>query len=121
MLVPFFDVAPLVSGQTIPGSTVTVNGRPGEVDSDGFFSVPVDVGVLPTEVRVMVADQIGNRTERVVTRVWPLDYRQLPWIPITVALTVVAGLVLFLRTPGTGPSGDNRTLDEDSTFEEIGG
>jgi hypothetical protein len=90
------------------------------VDSDGFFSVPVDVGVLPTEIRVVVTDQLDNQTERVVTRLWPLDYRQLPWIPLTVALTVAAGVVLFVRTPGTG-RGERRTPDDDSPFEEIGG
>jgi hypothetical protein len=51
--------------------------------------------------------------------VWPLDYRQLPFVPIAVLLTVAAGLALFLRKPDGGPS--RRPPDEPATFEEIGG
>jgi hypothetical protein len=55
----------------------------------------------------------------VVTVIWPLDYRRLPFVPMAVLLTVGAAAVLFLRRPDTGPS--RRTPDDGATFEEIGG
>ena len=118
--VPLIDFAPTVTGRTLPGSTLTVNGRPGEVAADGSFTVPLDVGLLPTEVRIAVTDAVGNRTERIVTRVWPLDYRQLPWVPIAVLIVVSAGVVLWMREP-EGRPGARRTQEDESTFEEIGG
>jgi hypothetical protein len=118
--VPLLDFAPTVTGRTAPGSTVTVNGVSAEVDPDGSFSLPVDVGVVPTELRIVATDLVGNRTERVITRVWPLDYRQLPFVPIAVLLTIAAAVMLFLRRPESGP-GTRRTPDDGSTFEEIGG
>jgi hypothetical protein len=113
------DFSPTLSGETLPGSTLTVNGAPVAVAEDGSFAVPVEVGILPTELRLVVVDPVGNRTERVVTRVWPFDYRQLPFIPIAVLLTIAAGALLFLRKPDAGPR--RRTPDDGSTFEEIGG
>jgi len=118
--VPLIDFAPSVTGRTLPGSTISVNGQPGEVGADGSFSVPVQVGFVPTEVRIVVTDLVGNRTERLITRVWPLDYRQLPWVPIAVLLTVAAAALLFLRQPESRP-GRRLTPDDESTFEEIGG
>ena len=118
--VPLIDFAPAVTGRTLPGSTITVNGQPGEVGPDGTFSVPVEAGVVPTEVRIVVTDLVGNRTERLVTRVWPIDYRQLPWVPIAVLLTLTAGAVLFLRQPESRP-GRRLTPEDESSFEEIGG
>jgi hypothetical protein len=118
--VPLIDFAPAVSGRTLPGSSISVNGQPGEVGPDGSFSVPIQAGVVPTEVRIVVIDVVGNRTERIVTRVWPLDYRQLPWVPIAVLLTLTAGAVLFLRQPESRP-GRRLTPEDESTFEEIGG
>jgi hypothetical protein len=113
------DFSPTVSGRTVPGATVTINGRPVEVTANGSFEAPVDAGLLPTELRVVAVDPVGNRTERVVTVIWPLDYRRLPFVPIAVLLTVGAAAVLFLRRPDTGPS--RRTPDDGATFEEIGG
>jgi hypothetical protein len=40
--VPLIDFAPAVTGRTLPGSTITVNGQSGEVEADGSFSEPVD-------------------------------------------------------------------------------
>lgn len=113
------DFSPTLSGQTVPGATLTINGQPADVADDGSFEAAVDVGILPTELRVAAVDPIGNRTERVVSLVWPVDYRRLPFVPLAVVLTVVAALVLFLRRPDAGPS--RRTPDDGATFEEIGG
>jgi hypothetical protein len=117
---PLLDFAPVIEGQTLPGSTVTVNGDPAPVQADGTFSEPVSVGIVPTEIRIVVTDPVGNQTQRLVTRVWPLDYRQLPWVPITVfALFTVAGL-LYVYEP-EARSRRRLPQDEESTFEEIGG
>jgi len=113
------DFSPTVSGRTVPGATVTIDGRPVEVAANGSFEASVDVGLLPTDVRVVAVDPVGNRSERVVSVVWPLDYRRLPFVPMAALLTVGAAAVLFLRRPDTGPS--RRTPDDGATFEEIGG
>jgi hypothetical protein len=118
---PFLDFAPVVEGQTLAGSTMTVNGVPASVDDDGSFSVPVDVGITPTELRLVVTDPVGNQSERVISRVWPLDYRQLPWVPIAVfALLTVAGL-LYVWEPEARSRRRTPGEEEESTFEEIGG
>lgn len=113
------NFSPTVSGQTVPGATVTVNGFAVDVGENGSFEAPVAVGLLPTDVRVVAVDPVGNRTERIVSVVWPVDYRRLPFVPFAVVLTVVAAAVLFLRRPDTGPT--RRTPDDGATFEEIGG
>jgi len=113
------NFSPAVAGQTVPGATVTIDGTQVEVGEDGSFEAPVSVGFLPRDVRVVALDPVGNRTERVVSVVWPLDYRRLPFVPMAVLLTVGAAVVLFLRRPDTGAS--RRTPDDGATFEEIGG
>jgi hypothetical protein len=113
------DFSPTVSGRTVPGASVTIDGRPVELAPNGSFEASVDAGILPTELRVVAVDPVGNRTERVVTVIWPVDYRRLPFVPMAVLLTVGAAAVLFLRRPDTGPS--RRTPDDGATFEEIGG
>jgi hypothetical protein len=113
------DFSPTVSGRTVLGASVTIDGRPVELAPNGSFEASVDAGILPTELRVVAVDPVGNRTERVVTVIWPVDYRRLPFVPMAVLLTVGAAAVLFLRRPDTGPS--RRTPDDGATFEEIGG
>jgi hypothetical protein len=118
--VPLVDFAPTVSGRTLPGSTIVVNGVEGEVDDDGSFAVPVEVGLAPTEIRIVVTDLVGNRTERLITRVWPLEYRDLPYgVFALLALALLAGL-LYVREADAKP-GARRTPDDEATFEEIGG
>jgi hypothetical protein len=114
------NFSPTLSGRTAPDSTVTVNGFAVDVAENGTFEAPLMVGLLPSDVRVVVTDPVGNRTERVVSVVWPVDYRRLPFVPFAVLLTVAAALVLFLRRPDIGPP-TRRTPDDGATFEEIGG
>jgi hypothetical protein len=117
--VPILDFNPFVVGQTVPGSTLTINDIEVEVAADGLFAVPVEVGILPTEFRVVATDPVGNQTVQVVSRVWPFDYRQLPFVPIVVLITVAAAGFLYLRRPEGERT--RRATDDDSTFEEIGG
>lgn len=116
---PFLDLDPTLSGRTDPRGAVTVNGDPVTVARNGAFEVPVDVGLVPTDLRVVAVDPLGNRAEVVVSRVWPFDYRQLPFVPFAVLATLVAAVALYLRKPDSGP--DHRRPDGGSTFEEIGG
>jgi hypothetical protein len=113
------DFGPAITGRTVPGATVTADGSPVTVAADGSFEASVPMGLLPADVRVVVVDPVGNRAERTVSVLWPLDYRRLPFVPLVVLLTVVAGLVLYLRRPDTHPS--RRPPDDGATFEEIGG
>jgi len=108
-----------VSGRTEPGASVTVNGVPATVSPTGAFSAPVAAGILPTEFRVVATDPLGNEATQVVSVVWPLDYRRLPFVPLAVVITVIAGAVLYLRKPDATPG--PRSSDDDATFEEIGG
>lgn len=112
------NFSPTVTGQTDPGVSVTVNGIAADVRPDGSFEAPVEVGITPADVRVVATDPVGNQSEKVVSLVWPIDYRRLPFIPIAVLLTVVAGLLLFLRKPESGPS--RRSPEDGASFEEIG-
>jgi hypothetical protein len=52
-----------VSGQTDPGATVRVNGKPAEVDGTGHFvaAVPVRVGANAVEVE---AEDVSGRIKR---------------------------------------------------------
>ena len=67
----------------------------------------------------MATDPVDNATTRVVSVLWPLDYRRLPFVPIAVVITVIAGLFLYLRRPEAKPG--RRVTEDDATFEEIGG
>ncbi len=117
--IPLLDLEPTMSGATLPGATLTVNGEPATIRDDGTFEVPVHAGIIPTELWVVATDSVGNQAQRLVTRVWPLDYRQLPFVPIVFLVTVAAAAVLFLRRPAAGPG--QRFPDDGATFEEIGG
>jgi hypothetical protein len=117
---PLLDLAPVLAGRTLAGSSVTVNGQPVTLSADGSFSVAVDVGILPTEIRVVVTDPVGNQTERLITRVWPLDYRQLPWVPIVVFILLTVAGLLYVYEPDSRPR-RRSPQDEEATFEEIGG
>ncbi len=121
MTVPdgLFVLDPAVIGQTAPGARVTINGTPVEVSPTGVFRVPVGAGIVPTELRIVATDPVDNTTARVVSVLWPLDYRRLPFVPLAVVITVIAGLFLYLRRPEAKPG--RRVTEEDATFEEIGG
>jgi hypothetical protein len=67
---------------------------------------------------VVAVDDFGNRGEHVVERVWGVDYRRIPLVPMAVAATIGVGILLYLRRPRGGarhpPAGVG-------TFEELGG
>jgi hypothetical protein len=111
-------LAPAIVGRTSPGTAVTVNGIPADIGPSGAFRIRVEPGILPTEFRIVASDPVGNANVEVVSLVWPIDYRNLPFLPIVFLITVAAGIVLFVRRPVVG---EHRLEDDESTIEEIGG
>ncbi len=105
-----FDVA--LNGMTEPGARVEVEGRPVHVAGDGSFRASVPGGILPRDVHVRASDQLGNATEESVSVVAIADYRMLPWVPLTVGVTVLLGIVLFIRTPRGARSSAAGIFDE---------
>lgn len=110
-----FDVP--VRGSTDPMATVLVDGAPVPVAADGTFAARAAAPPWPTTVVVEAVDLVGNRTTTTLTVVGLLDYRQLPWVPIIVALTVVAAAGLFLlaprlKPPSVTPHPDDGTLED---------
>jgi hypothetical protein len=112
-----FDVT--LTGQTAPGTAVTLDGTPVPVAPDGSFSDSVTAPPWPHSVRLEAVDPVGNRSVQLVSVVGLFDYRTLPWLPIIVVLTLVAGAILFLRVPrrDAGLAGYDR--NEVGALEEI--
>ncbi|HKO32926.1 MAG TPA: hypothetical protein VJY85_04195 [Candidatus Limnocylindria bacterium] len=111
-----FDVG--VSGRTAPEASLAVDGTPVPVESDGRFAVAVSAGLWPRDVQIVATDPLGNRTTTTISVVAPLDYRQLPWIPIVALLTILAGLVLYLRVPHVRPATASGPMT-DATLEDL--
>lgn len=114
---PFGSGSVELSGASDPFATVTVDGRPVALASDGTFSARVDAPPWPTEIVVRAVDPLANEARSVVTAVGWFDFRQLPWIPIAAALLAAAAVALYLRVPRTGPL--PRRADDDATLEEL--
>lgn len=106
-----------ISGQTEPGVSVLVDGLEVPVDEQGGFTVRVPAGLLPREVPVVAADQVGNTATTSVSVVMPIDYRRLPWIPIVGVLTGLLTAFLYVRAPRLARP-PSRAAGE-GTFEEI--
>lgn len=109
-----------VGGQTDPGASVTVDGAPVAVDADGRFATTVSAGLVPTNVSVEAIDLLGRRTATSVSVVGWLDYRSLPWIPMFVVMTLVAGALLWIRKPRP-QRWSRRGPEDDAALEEIEG
>lgn len=113
-----FGFAVPIRGRTDPGVSVTVDGQVATVAPDGSFALDVGVGFVPREVEIRAVDPVGNVATQRLSVVGPIDYRQLPWIPIVAALTVVAGAILYVRVPRPSPA-PQRPSDDDAALEEI--
>lgn len=111
-----FDVQ--LTGATARDAAITVDGRPVAVGDTGQFSADLEAGLLPRDVRVKAVDPVGNATQRLVSIVAPIDYRQLPWVAIVAVLTVAAGGLLLLRVPRLRPD-PPREPGDDGRLEEI--
>ena len=106
-----------VTGRSATYASVTIDGEPVPLDSDGGFVVRRPLPPWPTDVAVTATDPFGNVAERAVTGVGWFDYRGLPWIPIVVASVAAAAIVLYLRVPR--PTPEPRRAEDDAVLEEI--
>jgi hypothetical protein len=105
-----------VRGRTEPFVSVTVGGRPVQVERDGVFAGEVDLPPWPTEVEVLATDPVGNVASLTLVGVGLFDYRGLPLIPVTLAALAVLAGVLYVRAPRraawTGGTGGDESLEE---------
>ncbi len=101
-----------LAGHASPGSMVDADGVTIETDDDGRFSASIDAPIWPSRVVVTARDPLGNEATTVVEVLGVVDYRGLPWAAILVAITLVVGAVLYVRTPrrrgASLPAGDGR-------------
>jgi len=111
-----FDVP--FRGSTDPTASVLVDGAPVAVAADGSFVGLVAAPPWPTTIVVEAYDLVGNRTSATLSVVGLLDYRQLPWVPIIVGLTLIAGAGLFLLAPRLRPPPVTSHPD-DGTLEDL--
>jgi hypothetical protein len=88
-----------LAGRAAQGSQVTANGEPIETDADGQFTSSIDAPIWPSRVLVTARDPLGNEATTVVEVLGVVDYRGLPWAAILLAATLLAGGVLYVRTP----------------------
>jgi hypothetical protein len=118
---PFISLtfAATIRGQTDPSATVTADGQTTHAGPDGRYQLTVPAGFIPRDVRIQAQDPIGNLTSVTANVVAPIDYRRLPWLPITGLLTAAAGAVLFLRAPRLARRRAATTQADDASFEEI--
>ncbi len=113
-----FGMDAQVTGTTDPGTRVVVDGTAVPVASDGSFGASVSAGLTPRVVTVVAEDPLGHLSSKTIGVVAPVDYRRLPWIPIIVALTVVAAAILFLRAPRPGGHPPGSSVD-DGVLEDL--
>ena len=88
-----------LDGRTGQGSVVTANGKDLGADPEGRFEASIDAPIWPSRVVVTARDPLGNETTQLIEVVGLVDYRGLPWAAILIAVTVIVGGVLFVRTP----------------------
>ena len=115
-----FSLRSSIRGTVPPGTSLTVDGQAVELTADGSYAVEVDAPAWPREVLVVARDPAGNETVERLEVIGFVDYRGLPWIPIVGTLTVIAGLVMFVRTPNPRPEA-RLAQDGDGRLEEIDG
>jgi hypothetical protein len=108
----------VITGQTSTIATVTVNGVPVPVASNGVFRTELPFALLPTDIRIVASNPLGETSETVLSILNPIDYRKLPWIPMVAVLTAVGGLIWWLRAPRRRPPGE-AVPSGSGTFEEI--
>jgi hypothetical protein len=106
-----------IRGRTLAHATVRVDGRAVTVSRTGSFAARVDLPPWPTEVGIVVDDQLGNVARSTITAVGWFDYRELPWVPILASAVALAAVVLLLRVPRATQL--PRSVDDDSALEEL--
>ena len=118
-----FALEASVSGTASPGTTLTVDGAPVEVDADGRFTATVDAPIWPREVVVTATDPVGNASTTHLEIVGFVDYRGWPW-PVFIGLvTVAGGVLMYLRAPRwvaeRARQAPAPAFDDDARLEEL--
>lgn len=115
-----FSASATVAGSVGDGASVMVDDRVVAVDSDGSFGVTVPAPIWGRDVAVVARDALGRESAERLTVFGVVDYRELPWLVIIGAVTVLIGVALFLRTPqgrqvavAEGRGGDGRLEEID--------
>lgn len=106
-----------IRGRTVPYAQVTVDARAVTVQDDGSFATRVDLPPWPTRLEVIARDPMGNVARSTLTGIGLLDYRALPWIPITAALVLLAGALLYVRVPPPAPR--LPAQEDDAVLEDL--
>ncbi len=118
-----FALEASVSGTASPGTTLTVDGAPVEVDADGRFTATVDAPIWPREVVVTATDPVGNASTTRLEIVGFVDYRGWPWPVLIGLVTVVGGVLMYLRAPRwvaeRAQQAPAPAFDDDARLEEL--
>ena len=114
---PFGSSQVEVIGRTAPDAELTMGGTPVAVGPDGAFQTSVELPPWPTEVTLVARDQLGNEAAFVVTGVGIVDYRSLPWVPISAALLGAVAAALIVRVPRVGDRTPRAT--DEGELEEL--
>ena len=114
---PFGSSVVEVTGQTAPNAVLTMDGTPVAVAPDGAFQSSIELPPWPTGVALVARDALGNEAALVLTAVGILDYRSLPWVPISVALVGAVAAALVLRVPRVRDRTPRAT--DDGELEEL--
>lgn len=88
-----------IAGRSAPYVTVTIDGAAVALDAAGRFRATRPAPPWPTEFVMEATDPFGNVATRRLSVIGWVDYRGLPWIPISVLAVVGAGALLYLRVP----------------------
>ncbi len=89
-----------IRGTAEPGAVVGLaGGQPVPAASDGTFALDAVLAPWPQDVVIRASDAHGNVTTTRVSLVGGIDYRQLPWQPLVIAVVLVAALVTTLGGP----------------------
>jgi hypothetical protein len=83
-----------------PGARVGLaGGQQVPAANDGTFALDAVLAPWPQDVVIRASDAHGNVTTTRVSLVGGIDYRQLPWQPLVIAVVLVAALFTTLGGP----------------------
>jgi hypothetical protein len=118
---PLFAASVRVTGRTMPGTRVAVDGAAASVSADGSFVAEVGAAIVPRTVAVEAIDPLGGRSQADVVAVAFVDYLSLPWAALlAVGLLGAVAVRAWRRPPGavqTAASGSLQEFGEDPPAE----
>ena len=105
-----------IAGTAEPGARVRLGSGPFVgVAADGSFAVDPQLAPWPQDLEFEAVDRAGNPSWLTVSVVGGIDYRQLPFQQLVVALVLIAAAATTWTGPmirrRRGPAGGDRSLD----------